>query len=262
MVAGSSSSDEPKITGMTPEVLSLSGRCEVSPWNILLPTWRFGYWISSRRWARSKKTITAITTTARRKRPRSAMVGSAPVWLSSRVWTMVAGRLATMPAKMISEMPLPTPRAVICSPSHIRNMVPPTRLITVEMRKNQPGSRTTPGLALEADGDAVGLHGAEHDREIAGVLVELAAAALAFLAQRFEARRSGRDHLHDDRGGDVGNEVEREDRHALDGAAGEHVEHARDALARGLERLRVGVRVDARESGCRCRCDRPAARRA
>ena len=50
------------------------------------------------------------------------------------------GSCATMPAKMISEMPLPTPRAVICSPSHIRNMVPPTRVITVVIRKNSPGS--------------------------------------------------------------------------------------------------------------------------
>ena len=35
--------------------------------------------------------------------------------------TSACGRLATMPMKMISEMPLPMPRAVICSPSHIRN---------------------------------------------------------------------------------------------------------------------------------------------
>ena len=49
-----------------------------------------------------------------------------------------------MPAKMISEMPLPMPRAVICSPSHIRNMVPPTSVITAETRKNMPGSLTMP----------------------------------------------------------------------------------------------------------------------
>ena len=53
------------------------------------------------------------------------------------------GSSATMPAMMISEMPLPMPRAVICSPSHIRNMVPPVSVMTVEMRKNQPGSVTT-----------------------------------------------------------------------------------------------------------------------
>ena len=49
-----------------------------------------------------------------------------------------------MPAKMISEMPLPMPRAVICSPSHIRNMVPPTSVMTAEIRKNRPGSVTMP----------------------------------------------------------------------------------------------------------------------
>ena len=48
-----------------------------------------------------------------------------------------------MPAKMISETPLPTPRAVICSPSHIRNSVPPTSVTTVTKRKNTPGSGTT-----------------------------------------------------------------------------------------------------------------------
>ena len=34
------------------------------------------------------------------------------------------------------------PREVICSPSHIRNMVPPVSVITVEMTKNSPGSWT------------------------------------------------------------------------------------------------------------------------
>ncbi len=47
-----------------------------------------------------------------------------------------------MPAMMISETPLPMPREVICSPSHIRNIVPPTRLITVVMRNSMPGSTT------------------------------------------------------------------------------------------------------------------------
>ena len=35
---GSSSSDEAKIGGITPDILSLSGRCEDWPSNILLPT--------------------------------------------------------------------------------------------------------------------------------------------------------------------------------------------------------------------------------
>jgi len=37
-VVGSNNNDDAKIGGMTPEVFSLSGRCEDWPSNILLPT--------------------------------------------------------------------------------------------------------------------------------------------------------------------------------------------------------------------------------
>ena len=60
----------------------------------------------------------------------------------SRSSFVACGSCAMMPVKMINEMPLPTPRAVICSPSHIRNSVPPTIVITVVSRKYQPGSIT------------------------------------------------------------------------------------------------------------------------
>ncbi len=41
------------------------------------------------------------------------------------IWAMIdCGNRATMPMKMMSEMPLPMPRSVICSPSHIMSMVP------------------------------------------------------------------------------------------------------------------------------------------
>ena len=70
---------------MTPDVLSFSGRCEVSPWNMRLPTWRFGYWISSRRCARSKNTIEPTTATAKTMTPRMMPVESAPVRPSSSV---------------------------------------------------------------------------------------------------------------------------------------------------------------------------------
>ena len=39
----------------------------------------------------------------------------------------------TMPAVMIKEIPLPIPRSVICSPNHIRNIVPVTKQTTVEI---------------------------------------------------------------------------------------------------------------------------------
>ena len=142
-VIGSSSSEEAKIGGMTPEELSFSGRCEASPWNMRLPICRLGYWTSSRRWARSMKTMAATTASISASSAISSGQEMAPCRDSSSRPASALGRPATMPDMMISEVPLPTPRAVICSPSHIRNMVPPTSVTTVEMRKNQPGSITT-----------------------------------------------------------------------------------------------------------------------
>ena len=48
----------------------------------------------------------------------------APVRTSSNRPPIALGRPAAMPAKIRIEMPLPRPRSVICSPSHIRNIVP------------------------------------------------------------------------------------------------------------------------------------------
>ena len=141
-VSGMSSSELAKIGGITPAELILSGRCVVSPPNILLPVWRLGYCTGTRRWARSTKTMKAMTMTDMTSRKMIKAADSAPVRPSSRVLTNANGRLATMPEKMISEMPLPTPRWVICSPSHIRNMVPPVSVITVVRRKKRPGLMT------------------------------------------------------------------------------------------------------------------------
>ena len=47
-----------------------------------------------------------------------------------------------MPAKMISEMPLPIPLSVICSPSHMMNIVPVVSVRTVINRKAHPGRST------------------------------------------------------------------------------------------------------------------------
>ena len=67
-----------------------------------------------------------------------------PLRTSSSVPPIAAGSPATMPARMIIEMPLPRPRSVICSPSHIRNMVPAVS-VSVAMNTNwTPGLITTP----------------------------------------------------------------------------------------------------------------------
>ncbi len=54
---------------------------------------------------------------------------------------------ATIPAKMISEIPLPIPRSVICSPSHMMKAVPVVRVTTV-VRKNMKPALITIGSAV------------------------------------------------------------------------------------------------------------------
>ena len=69
----------------------------------------------------------------------------APVRTSSNRPPIALGRPAAMPPKMRIEMPLPRPRSVICSPSHIRNIVPDVRLTIAVRRKPMPGLMTRPG---------------------------------------------------------------------------------------------------------------------
>ena len=110
--------------------------------------------------------------------------------------------------------------------------MPPVSVITARMRKNKPGCDhdVVPPM-LQADGDAVGLHRGQPDGAVAGVLVDDLAARLAFLLQRFQLGKDRRHQLDDDRGGDVGHDAEREDRHAADRAAGQDVEHVEQAAA-------------------------------
>ena len=56
---------------------------------------------------------------------------------------MVPGMSVTMPAKMMSEMPLPMPRSVICSPTHMMNAVPVVSVMIAIRRNAQPGWATT-----------------------------------------------------------------------------------------------------------------------
>ena len=116
--------------------------------------------------------------------------------------------------------------------------------------------------AFKADGDAVGLERRQHDGQVAGVLVDGLAPGLALLLERLEGRRHRRHQLDDDRRGDVGHDVQREDRHAVNAAAGEHVEHPQNTAGLGIENLVPGGRGRCRAAECRCRADRPGARRA
>jgi len=60
------------------------------------------------------------------------------------------GRPETMPAKIRREMPLPSPRSVICSPIHMMKMVPTERVKAQSSLKPKPGLVTTSGPRLWA----------------------------------------------------------------------------------------------------------------
>lgn len=77
----------------------------------------------------------------------------APVETNWNKLLTAAGRPATIPAKMMMEIPFPIPLSVICSPSHIKNMVPVTREITQTQRKNMRIDNQT-GLCFQCDCDA------------------------------------------------------------------------------------------------------------
>ena len=49
-----------------------------------------------------------------------------------------------MPIMMMSEMPFPMPRSVICSPSHMTKIVPAVIVMIVMSLKKRPGFGTTP----------------------------------------------------------------------------------------------------------------------
>jgi hypothetical protein len=71
-------------------------------------------------------------TTAIMKTSRTIIAITAGVPVLDLVGSPIAGtRPTTMPAKMISEMPLPMPRSLICSPSHMTTAQPVVSVSTV-----------------------------------------------------------------------------------------------------------------------------------
>ena len=64
---------------------------------------------------------------------------SSPRSIMRKVSMSPRGKPTTMPAKMSRLIPLPMPRSVICSPSHMMKAVPVVRVSTVMSLKAQPG---------------------------------------------------------------------------------------------------------------------------
>jgi hypothetical protein len=81
---------------------------------------------------------------------RSTSDPSALSWNVVHVCTTACGMRATMPAKMMSEMPLPMPFSVMRSPSHMMNAVPAVSVTMVRKTKLQPLTSSGTTLSLAA----------------------------------------------------------------------------------------------------------------
>ena len=120
---------------------------------------------------------------------------------------------------MISRLiPLPMPRSVICSPSHMTKIAPVVSVTTMMSREARPGlgDGARDGLGEEREG--VGLRQRDEHGEVPGPLRDLLLALLVLL-HLADRRRDAAGQLEDDGGGDVGHDAEREDRGPGEAAA-------------------------------------------
>ena len=87
-------------------------------------------------------TVAATTSTIMKSTMSNTGKLKVPVFNASKVRS-VSGRMRSMMEKKISRlMPLPMPRSVICSPSHMTNTPPVVRVSTVVIRNPHPGCAT------------------------------------------------------------------------------------------------------------------------
>jgi hypothetical protein len=139
---------------------------------------------------------------------------------------------------------VPRPRSVICSPSHIRNIVPVTSVVTVTKRNIIPGSSTRPGCDSTATAMPDPLKQSQSDRAVARVLRNFAPAGFALFLQRLELRAGMGHQLHDDRRRNIRHDPQRKNCEPRQGAAGEHVEHAQNAALLPTEEFGEHLRID------------------
>ena len=98
--------------------------------------------------------------------------------------------------------------------------------------------------SLKGDSQAIGLQRRQSHRTEAGVLVDLLAPLLALFLELLKRGHHRGHQLNDDRCRDVGHDTQGKDPHTAKCAAGEHGNHAADALTRAFHKLAQGGAVD------------------
>ena len=95
-------------------------------------------------------TTAAVIPTSTTTRPTRAKIVICPAVNDSHVRPTAAGKPSMMEKKIRSDIPLPIPCSVICSPSHITKIAPTVSVMVVVRLKTNPGSRTAPVLLRKA----------------------------------------------------------------------------------------------------------------
>ena len=147
MLDGNISIDCANMMGITPAVFTRRGMCVLWPPYMRLPITRLAYCtgIFLIAWVITITPAMIITISAIRKISVKSL--SDPTRKDSKVRTKSFGYLAMMPVKIIRDIPLPMPFSEICSPSHIRNIVPDVSVTIVSSLNGMPPSGTI-GLEL------------------------------------------------------------------------------------------------------------------
>ena len=114
---------------------------------------------------------------------------------------MALGAHRAIPDKIRMEMPLPRPRSVICSPNHMRNMVPAVKLDSSHPENQNQGNH--PVGSLQRQGNTQELEHCQAQGTVAGVLRDLATTCLTFFFELFKRWQNASEQLHDDRSRDM-----------------------------------------------------------
>ena len=118
--------DDAKMTGMTPAMLTLSGMNVLVPPIMRRPTTRLAYCTGMRR---SPVVIQMTPTITARAMTTNAICADQAH--ARRTWRTPPGMREMMLMKMRIDMPLPMPRAVMSSPSHMTAVAPAVRVTTM-----------------------------------------------------------------------------------------------------------------------------------
>ena len=146
IVPGTMINDCAKMIGITPEELIRSGMNVFCPSRIRpRPMTLRGIWIGMRRAATVTATVPATTSTMMSRTTRSTGSVSERARNASKVRNVSGQMRSTIEKKIKRLAPLPMPRSVICSPSHMMKTPPVDSVSTVVMRNAQPGCATAPG---------------------------------------------------------------------------------------------------------------------